>query len=86
LVKTIVLGRLQAIDESAVNETVGNAETVIYPTTVFVLLPLPFVAVSVTVYTPGVIYVVEGFCSVDVLELPKFQLQLVGLLVLKSVN
>lgn len=59
--------------------TAGFAYTVTKPVRVSVLLPLPFVAVSVTVYVPGVKYVVEGFCRVDVTPLPKFHCQLVGL-------
>jgi hypothetical protein len=42
-------GKAQLIDESAVKATTGEGATVIKLTTVLVLLPLPFVAVRLTV-------------------------------------
>ena len=50
------------------------------------MLPLLLVAVSITVYVPGVIYEADGFCNVEVPPLPRSQCQLVGLPVLWSVN
>ena len=49
-----------------------------------VLEPLALVAVNVTVYVPGVKYVVEGFFKVDVEPLPKFHCHAVGLPVERS--
>jgi hypothetical protein len=53
---------------------------------VWVFVPPAFVTVNVTVYVPGLMYVVDGFCNVEFVPLPRFQLQLVGEPVLRSVN
>ncbi len=55
-----------------VKETVGAGLTVM--SWLFVLVvPFAAVAVSVMVYVPGVVYVVDGFSRVDEVLLPKFQ-------------
>jgi hypothetical protein len=48
--------------------------------------PEPLAAVSVTVYTPGVVKVCDGFWAPDVPPSPKVQAQLVGLPVEVSVS
>lgn len=66
----------------------GTAFTVIKPVFVSTSLPAELVAVKVTLYTPGVLYVTEGFVAVDVLGVPPVNVQLydVGPLVLVLVN
>jgi len=51
-----------------------------------VLVPELFVTVNVTVYFPGIKYVVDGFFKVDVAPFPKFQNQAVGFPVETSVK
>ena len=50
------------------------------------MLPLAFVAVSVTVYVPGVKYVAVGLRKLDVEPFPKFHDHEVGLFVERSVK
>jgi hypothetical protein len=85
-VNVIVCGGQDATVSLAVKDTDGDANTVMYEVTVLVFDPLALVAVNFTVYVPAVTYVVEGFCKVEVVPLPRSQLQLVGLPVLRSVK
>ena len=70
LVKVTVL-LPQVLTVSLVKAMTGAVFTVIV--TVSLLLPLALVAVSITLYTPGVMYVAPGFCSVEVPPLPRLQ-------------
>jgi hypothetical protein len=69
--------------------TFGDAVTV--TTCAFELLPPEFVAVSVTVYVPAFVNVIEGFCDVELVIVTPVegldaQFQLVGLFVEVFVN
>jgi hypothetical protein len=71
------------------NDATGLAETeptTISPALVTVLLPPVFVAVSVTVKVPAVVYVCTGLCSVDVPPSPNDQAHEVGEFVDESRN
>jgi hypothetical protein len=70
-----------------VNAAVG-ADPVVETTTCWELRlePCKFDAVSVTVYVPGLPKILPGFCAVEVVRSPKFQLQDVGLPVEVSVK
>jgi hypothetical protein len=71
------------------NDATGLAETVpttISPALVTVLLPPVFVAVSVTVKFPAVVYVCTGLCPVDVPPSPNDQAHDVGEFVEESRN
>jgi hypothetical protein len=59
---------------------------VIYPAVDAVVLPAVLVAIRVTVYVPAVVYVCDGFSSVDVFPSPNDQIQEVGELIEESTN
>lgn len=49
-------------------------------------VPFAFLTTSLTVYTPGRLYTVDGFCSVESWPFPKSQFQNLGSPVDKSEN
>ena len=76
----------QSAESFTVKDTFGFPYTFMYSVFVIVLLPEGLPTVSVTVYTPGFKYVVDGFLREELVPLPRFQFHDVGLPVELSVK
>lgn len=77
---------MQAVVASAVNDTIGEGNTVIYAVLVIPLAPFELRTTSLTVYVPGTEKVTPGFCKLESCPFPKSQSQYLGSPVDKSLK